>query len=88
MGSKRSIYVNITAMGVVKIILVLVLFYCAFIAIEVFAMLFVALVLSIISNFRAAWSRGPVASNPRSGRRLSGTRSPVFQKSFSLYADP
>lgn len=44
--NKRQIYVNITALGVVKIILILILFAFLFIIREILALLFVALVLA------------------------------------------
>ena len=43
-NSKKPIYINITAMGVVKIILILIVFYFLFLIREVLAILFVSLI--------------------------------------------
>ena len=45
-SDKRSIYVNITAFGIFKIILILILFYVLFIVRDVLAVLFVSLILA------------------------------------------
>lgn len=44
--SKRPIYINITAMGVVKVILIFILFYLLFLVREILAILFISLVLA------------------------------------------
>ena len=45
-SSKRPIYINITAIGVIKIILIFILFYILFLIREILAVLFVALILA------------------------------------------
>jgi len=45
-SEKRPIYINITAMGVVKVILIFILFYLLFLIKDILAILFVSLVLA------------------------------------------
>jgi len=53
--SKKPIYINITALGVIKIIVIIIMFYFLFLIREILAILFVALILSSAINPWVDW---------------------------------